>query len=486
MTQKAFEFLTKEDFNLLVENADRLTFQKNELILAEGSRRQAIFILLSGTVRIERMHAGKAVAYVTLGPGQIFGEMSFVENQPASASVLAEDHVELHVVEGHQVNGLLASVPGFGTRFYQSVALILANRLRSTSKLIPSLMMEEASQARPSDETDALPLQQGQLPPELATEALRFRREMLQVDRGLKEREIAQGSAQDRITKACDRIKDALSNSVRAQPNLAKAIGGYVFRETFPFFVLSKRFDRLYTKPKGYTVDFRTIELLNSGEPEGSGRLGALIDAWLMNLPFRRAFVARRTILADVIRNSVNAPAQNATMLIGSLAGGASTELLNVCAESALPSLRALCIDADSEALNRAAKIAAELGVSDRVILLQENVLRLSLGKGQITMPPQNMIYCAYLFDYLEDDYVVRLLNWVYDHLAHGGTAVGVNFQPSNSDKLFLDYILDWRLTHRTETQLRDLFHRSGFQSGSVEIRPDDTGAQLFAFARKL
>ncbi len=485
MSRNPFEFLTKEDVSLLVEKADRVGFRKNELILEEGSRRQGIFIVRQGTVRIERMHSGKNVAYVRLGPDEIFGEMSFVENQGASASVFADSDVDVDVIEGHHVNALLASVPGFGTRFYQSLAVTLAHRLRATSMLIPPLMVDETPQAKRSPEPATSEQDRhDQIPAALLSDAQTFRREMLKADRSLKNREISEQDAQKWVSQTCENINSALLKHVRQSPGLSKSIGACVFRETFPFFVLSKRFDRLYTKPSGYADNY-TIDLLCGGEPDGTGRLGKFIDSWLMNLPLARAFKSRRAFVETAIRNEAQSKATE-NFSVTAVSGGMARELLNTCAAPYGSKISGVLLDSDPEALRSAEKMAQDLGISQRVTFLQENVMRLALGKGTTRLEPQHMIYSIGLLDYMEDSFAVRILNWIFDRLMAGGTAILVNFEPSNPDRPFMDHILDWQLFHRTADQIKQLFAQSSFSSAALEIKADDTQTQLFVMVRKV
>jgi len=90
--------------------------------VAEGFRREAIFVLQKGFVRVERAHLGRGIAIARRGPGDIFGEMSFLEGGGASASVVADEDVEVAIIEGARLNSLLVSVPGLATGFYQSLA----------------------------------------------------------------------------------------------------------------------------------------------------------------------------------------------------------------------------------------------------------------------------------------------------------------------------------------------------------------------------
>jgi CRP-like cAMP-binding protein len=133
MPQSTLRFLTEDDQRLLLEKATRLSYHREEEIISEESHQQALFFLRSGQVRVELAGIGGTREVATLGPGEIFGEMGFVEHSGASASVIAEGDVEVDVVDGCYVQALLFSVPGFAARFFHSLAVTLSQRLRETS-----------------------------------------------------------------------------------------------------------------------------------------------------------------------------------------------------------------------------------------------------------------------------------------------------------------------------------------------------------------
>lgn len=126
-----FKFLTGDDERLLMEKSQRLSYGPGEEIISEGSPRQALFFLRGGRVAVQRGSFGGTLELSRLGPGEIFGEMSFVDDSGASATVIADSDVEVDVIEGAQVQSLLYSVPGLAARFYQSLAVTLSERLRA-------------------------------------------------------------------------------------------------------------------------------------------------------------------------------------------------------------------------------------------------------------------------------------------------------------------------------------------------------------------
>ena len=124
--------LSNQDWDLLLEKAETRLYQPGEVILKMGENPQAMYLVDKGQVRVEQ-RPGRALA--SHGSGAVFGEMSFLQGKGASASVIAEDNVEVRVMHFMHVNGLLNSVPGLATRFYQTLAVTLAHRLQKASDL---------------------------------------------------------------------------------------------------------------------------------------------------------------------------------------------------------------------------------------------------------------------------------------------------------------------------------------------------------------
>ncbi len=134
-----FQFLTSDDLRLLAEKAKRVTYATGEIVLSEGHETKGIFVLRSGRVKIEKRLSKPPHTITTLGPGEVFGEVSFVDSQLASASVVAIEAAEADVLEKADVFSLLTSVPGLSSRFYQSLALKLTERLRATTDNLAGL-----------------------------------------------------------------------------------------------------------------------------------------------------------------------------------------------------------------------------------------------------------------------------------------------------------------------------------------------------------
>jgi CRP/FNR family transcriptional regulator, cyclic AMP receptor protein len=121
------EYLTPNDWALLIDRAEEVSFQKDEILIQKGRQAKMIYFLVKGTARIEADFKAKVAQ---IGPGQISGEMAFLENDVASATVTAEEELKAYAVEWSELGDLFELFPHMASRFYRSLAVILAHRLR--------------------------------------------------------------------------------------------------------------------------------------------------------------------------------------------------------------------------------------------------------------------------------------------------------------------------------------------------------------------
>src|SRR6266481_6234383 len=119
------EYLTPNDWALLIDRAKEVTFQKDEIL--KGKQTKMVYLLVKGTARIE---ADFKARIAQIGPGQISGEMAFLENDVASATVTAEEELKAYALEWSALGDLFELFPHMASRFYRSLAVILAHRLR--------------------------------------------------------------------------------------------------------------------------------------------------------------------------------------------------------------------------------------------------------------------------------------------------------------------------------------------------------------------
>ncbi len=135
MSSNRLQYLTQNDWVLIQAKASRRTFKLGEEIIQEGGWGDTIFIIRRGEASVELAGTGARTIVASLGPDDICGEMAFLEQGRATAAVVAsEEEVEVDEVGARELRAILEAFPGLASRFYLSLAVILAQRLRVTSR----------------------------------------------------------------------------------------------------------------------------------------------------------------------------------------------------------------------------------------------------------------------------------------------------------------------------------------------------------------
>ena len=86
-----FSILTESQANAVADAVIKRRFKRGEMIVEQGKKSNALFILLNGRARVVTADSrGREVILATLQPGDHIGEMSLIDNEPHSATVRAE------------------------------------------------------------------------------------------------------------------------------------------------------------------------------------------------------------------------------------------------------------------------------------------------------------------------------------------------------------------------------------------------------------
>lgn len=120
-------FLTANDWALIADKATRVEFKPGETIIQRGERNDGVYLIIKGAASVQI--PAQAVA-PTIGPGEVCGEISFLDQQPATVNVFARDAVEAYYLDRATLLTLFELFPHLGSRFYHSLASSLSRRLR--------------------------------------------------------------------------------------------------------------------------------------------------------------------------------------------------------------------------------------------------------------------------------------------------------------------------------------------------------------------
>lgn len=120
-------YLTANDWALISDKAIRRKFKEGEHFVHRDRRTHGIYVLLSGSAVVEIPPGGTGRE---IGPGEICGEISFLDELPATANVAAKGEVEAFFLDRSTLQSLFELFPHLGSRFFHSLAAILSHRLR--------------------------------------------------------------------------------------------------------------------------------------------------------------------------------------------------------------------------------------------------------------------------------------------------------------------------------------------------------------------
>jgi CRP-like cAMP-binding protein len=138
-SKRGLVYLTPNDWALVADKAKRVEFKAGDLMVEKGKRTNGIYLLLKGSARVQ-IPSQKASS--ALGPGEVCGEISFIDELAATASVVANEPVEAYYLERSVLHSMFELFPHLGSRFYHSLASSLSRRLRELIEIAPSAKKE--------------------------------------------------------------------------------------------------------------------------------------------------------------------------------------------------------------------------------------------------------------------------------------------------------------------------------------------------------
>jgi CRP-like cAMP-binding protein len=125
--KNGLSYLTANDWALISDKASRMNFKAGEQFVHRGRRTHGLYLLLKGRASV--LISG-SVQTREIGPGEVCGEISFLDELPATADVVAGEPVTAYYLDRPTLQSLFELFPHLGSRFYQSLASILSRRLR--------------------------------------------------------------------------------------------------------------------------------------------------------------------------------------------------------------------------------------------------------------------------------------------------------------------------------------------------------------------
>lgn len=206
--------------------------------------------------------------------------------------------------------------------------------------------------------------------------------------------------------------------------------------------------NRAFTKPRGYAGDAVMMDFIYGRPPQilnGLSDITKRLFQYCTNTGAPTAVRYRRQLLADTIDGEVERIGRSIDVV--AVAAG---HLREADLSSAIHDGQAAvtAFDQDEQSLAVIARDYARYAVDARVGSVRHIIA------GRTVLPVSDLCYSAGLYDYLPDSAATRLTTRMFDSVRPGGVLLLANFLPDIADVGYMEGMMDWHLTYRSDAEM--------------------------------
>ena len=137
-TVPIFSELSDDDITSLAHLASRKRYPKDTVVFFENEEGDFFFTILEGRIKVTILgDDGREVILSMLGPGDFFGEMALLDNEPRSATAIAVEESELLSLHRNDFQSVLNDNRSITTALIR----VLSARLRRANHQISTLAL---------------------------------------------------------------------------------------------------------------------------------------------------------------------------------------------------------------------------------------------------------------------------------------------------------------------------------------------------------
>ncbi len=156
-----FGGLQENTLNRIISMLQEHRLEAGQEVCRQGDVGRSLFLVRHGEVVVTRQtETGKTIRMVRLGEGEFFGEMTLIDVQKRSATVLVEKPSTLYSLGNKELYKLYQEdVPGY-VMVLQNICRELSRRLRTTNARISEMAEEsddDSTQIRPAVKRKPVP-----------------------------------------------------------------------------------------------------------------------------------------------------------------------------------------------------------------------------------------------------------------------------------------------------------------------------------------
>lgn len=449
-----------------------ITLARGQHLLRKGEPGGDLYIVESGYLEVVDPRVTPEVVLDRVEAGELIGEVAFLDDSPRSADVRAGEDSRVLRWPRDDVRALLDRDPSLAACFFRALALRAARRVRSVVDATAPLRREGGGPGHEQLLRDARDL------------AERVKEGFLQAETRLRVDPTDEGATArlrevlDALEDECTHLFDGVSDG-----ESAAAAARLLARELHPYLVRSTLAERCIRRQHGGTGTAEVLAHVLLDQPGGDGRVGELLDGWLLSRPSLRGIRELQQSLLEMTTAAISdtwspasvgpwtadgpsfrSHAPRRVLLVNAGTGSIVAALLHLLAER--PTVVTV-VDQSRDAL---AFLDAGIAWRPRPVELrtiQCKLARLALGEGRLEVPAQDVVVAHGLLEYLPDRLAISLLRSLGNLVKPGGSVIVAALSPAG-DHALLDRLLSWPTVRRSADATRALAAAAGLTPGGT------------------
>ncbi len=131
-----FRYLTDDERDRIEGIGEVKVIAEDGFLIRESEMDSRLFAIEDGRLDILAIVDGRPAVVAAVGPGDVLGEVSFVDDSPRSVSVRASEQTTVRAWDKKTLSEALAFDPQLLAKFAVAMCELLVERLRDTAKRV--------------------------------------------------------------------------------------------------------------------------------------------------------------------------------------------------------------------------------------------------------------------------------------------------------------------------------------------------------------
>lgn len=131
-----FQLLDDEELEKIISYFEVANYPSAATVFNEGEEGDSIGFVISGKLQVkkETEFKGKQIVLAILSKGSFAGELSMLDSQPRTASIIALEDSKLLIIQREALESFIQKYPASGIKILKGIIRTMAIRQRKTTE----------------------------------------------------------------------------------------------------------------------------------------------------------------------------------------------------------------------------------------------------------------------------------------------------------------------------------------------------------------